>query len=136
MAVLRFFEQFYPILFVWLSAALAAFTLSKKISFAYRLFCWLIIFLSLMETVGNIMAFYGQRNHFLFNILEPINFFGVSYFFYLVLNNTSIKKITCIYLFIFPIFRGYCRHSSRWAVRHQRSVLKNRQHKIIINIIA
>ena len=104
MAVLRFFEQFYPILFVWLSAALAAFTLSKKISFAYRLFCWLIIFLSLMETVGNIMAFYGQRNHFLFNILEPINFLGVSYFFYLVFHDTRVKKIIFIYLFVFPLF--------------------------------
>ena len=104
MPILHFFQQYYTILFVWLSACAAAFMLSKKISFKYRLFCGLIIFLSLMETIANIMAFYGRHNHFLFNILMPINFFGVSYFFYFVLHNNIVKKITRIYLFVFPLF--------------------------------
>lgn len=104
MAVLHFFERFYTILFVWLSATTAVFMLRKKIIFAYRLFCWLIIFLSLMETIGNVMAFYGRRNHFLFNISDPINFFGVSYFFYLVLHHPTVKKFIRIYLFVFPVF--------------------------------
>ena len=104
MAMLDFFKMFYTIFFVWLAGITAAFSLCKPVPFSYRFFAWLIIFIAVMETIANIMAFNGIRNHFLFNIFEPVNFFTVAFFYYYQLHHSFIKKIILLYLWIFPLF--------------------------------
>ncbi|MGE5108091.1 MAG: hypothetical protein ACM3H8_11135 [Sphingobacteriales bacterium] len=98
MALLHFFKMFYTIFFVWFAGLAAAFSLRKAIPFSYRIFAWLIIFIAVTETIANVIAFKGVRNHFLFNIFEPVNFFTVALFYYYQLHSLSIKKIIRFYL--------------------------------------
>ncbi len=104
MAMLEFFKMFYTIFFVWLAGIAAAFSLCKPVSFSYRFFAWLIIFIAVMETIANIMAFNGIHNHFLFNIFHPVTFFTIALFYYYQLHSLLIKKIILFYLWIFPLF--------------------------------
>jgi len=104
MAMLYFFKMFYTIFFVWLAGIAAVFTLFKIVSSSYRFFAWLIIFMAVMETIANIMAFSGIHNHFLFNITDPVNFFCVSLFYYTQLLHPLIKKIIRFFLWSFPLF--------------------------------
>ena len=96
--------MFYTIFFVWLAGFAAAFALRKSLTFSWLIFSWLIIFISIMETIANIMAFNGIPNHFLFNIFDPIYFFAIAWFFYFQLHSPGIKKIIRFYLWIFPLF--------------------------------
>lgn len=104
MIVLEFIKQFYTIIFIWLSAATAILALRKKLQFSYRMFAWLIIFLSVMWTIAYILAFNKITNHFLFNIFDPVEFFILPLFYYYQLNNFFLKKIIRIYLWVFPAF--------------------------------
>lgn len=103
MPVLDFFKTFYTIFFVWLAGLAAANSLRKPVSLAFSFFACLIIFITVMETVANIMAFNSHRNHFIFNIFDPINFFMIAYFYYFQLHHPFIKKIILLFLWIFPL---------------------------------
>ena len=62
MPVLDFFKTFYTIFFVWLAGLAAANSLRKPVSLAFSFFACLIIFITVMETVANIMdKMTGQR---------------------------------------------------------------------------
>ena len=104
MAMLYFLKMFYTIFFVWLSGIAAAASLRKPVSFSYRFFAWLIIFIAVMETIANIMAFNNIRNHFLFNIFDPVNFFTAALFYYYRMHSLLIKKVIRFYLWVFPLF--------------------------------
>ena len=104
MAVLDFFKSFYTIFFVWIAGLAAAFSFRKPASFPFRVFASLIIFITVMETAANIMAFNGRRNHFLFNIFEPVNFFTIAYFYTFHLHHPFLKKTIHFFLCIFPLF--------------------------------
>jgi hypothetical protein len=103
MVMLKFFEMFYTIFFVWLAGIAAAVVLRKHITFSYRFFAWLIIFITVMETITSVMAFNNVRNHFVFNIFDPVNFFTVAFFYYYHLHSLFIKKIIIFYLWVFPL---------------------------------
>jgi hypothetical protein len=104
MVVLSFISIFYTILFAWFCGIAAGTALVKTIPMNYRVFAWLIIFLVLMETAYNIVAFNHIKNHFLFNIAETIQFFGVGWFFYTVIQNPALRKSVWVFLWIFPFF--------------------------------
>ena len=104
MIALEFIKQFYTIIFIWLSGATATLALRKNLQFSYRMFAWLIIFLSVMWTIAYILAFKKITNHFLFNIFDPVEFFILPLFYYYQFNNSFLKKIIRIYLWIFPPF--------------------------------
>ncbi len=104
MPTLYFLKMFYTIFFVWLAGLAAAFTLRRRVALSFRFFAWLIIFITVIETIANIMAFNGRRNHFLFNICDPVNFFMIAFFYYFQLHHPLIKKIIRFFLWGFPLF--------------------------------
>ena len=104
MVIIDFFKNFYTILFVWLSGFAAVYVFRRSLIFSYRGFALLIIFLSILETIGNYLAFNGIRNLFLFNIIYTIRSAVVPFFFVTWLQHPGIKRITRFYVFIFPLF--------------------------------
>lgn len=104
MSLAEFFKQFYTIFFVWLAGFTAIFVFRKSLKFSYRLLLVLIILVSVFETTAFILASRNIKNHFLFNISDFIQFIALPYFFYLHLQNHSIKKIILGYFILFPLF--------------------------------
>ena len=105
MAIIEFLKIFYTLFFVWLTCLTATFVYRKTLPSSYRGFVLLIILLSILETIGNAIGFFGKmKNHFFFNIIYLIEFTLVPYFFKQWLGSQWLKKIIGIYVFLFPLF--------------------------------
>jgi len=102
--LLAFIKMYYTVVFVWLSGLAALWALRKPLPFAYRLFAWMVVVLSLQLTAAYILAFNNIPNHALFNFFDPLEFFLVPLFFRFQLTSAWLKRVITGYLFIFPIF--------------------------------
>lgn len=101
---IEFLKVFYTSIFIWLSGIAAGVALRNGLPFAYRLFAWLIILLTVFITIAYVMAFHNMPNHMLFNLFDPLEFFVIPLFYYYQLSSHRLKNIIRVYLFIFPIF--------------------------------
>ncbi len=105
MELIEFLKIFYTLFFVWLAGLTAVFTYRKTLPFFYRGFALLIILLSVLETIGNAIGYFGKTsNHFFFNIIYAIELTLVPWFFKNWLQRLWIKKIIQVFIFIFPLF--------------------------------
>jgi len=100
----EFLKEFYTLFFVWLTCLTAIFVYRKTLPFSYRWFAMLVILLSILETIGNVIAFSGIRDHFFFNIIFAIQLTFIPFFFKYWLHLQAVKKrIIPVFLFIFPL---------------------------------
>lgn len=104
MEIVKFLQEFYTIIFVWLTCLTAIYASAKSISSSYRGFALLIIILGIIETIANVIGHNGIKNHFLFNIIYSIRAIFVPYFYKDWLQNLKIKRIIKIVVIIFPLF--------------------------------
>ena len=103
--IFDFFRIFYTLFFVWLTCLTGIFIFHKTLPLSFRGFVLLIILLSVLETIGNAIGFFGKiKNHFFFNIIYAIEFTLVPYFFKHCLHSLWLKKIIRVFVFIFPLF--------------------------------
>lgn len=104
MVIIDFLKDFYTLFFVWLTCLTAIFVFRKSLIFSYRRFAVFIIFISVLETIGNYLAFKGIKNHFFFNIIYAIELTLIPLFFKYWLQSAGFKKIIEIFVFVFPLF--------------------------------
>lgn len=106
MEIIEFLKVFYTLFFVWLTCLTAIFTFRRTLPLDFQLFTFLVILLSILETIGNAIGFFSKdhNNHFFFNILYAIELTCLPYFFSSWLNQRTLKNIVRVYSFIFPLF--------------------------------
>lgn len=104
MTLSRFLIEYYPIFFVWGAgiAAVVAFRRSQPLHF--KMLAIFIFLYALCDTIGAVMAaFYGLKNHFYYNILYGIQYLVISFFYYHILVNRTIRKIISVFFIVFPV---------------------------------
>jgi hypothetical protein len=99
----EFLKLFYTLFFVWLACLTAIFVFRKSLPFSFRWFIIFVVFVSILETAANYMAFKHIRDHFLFNIIFAFQLILLPLFFKHWLRQVMIKKIITGYLLIFPL---------------------------------
>jgi hypothetical protein len=75
----------------------------KSLPFSFRWFIIFVVFVSILETAANYMAFKLIRDHFLFNIIFAVQLTLLPLFFKRWLHHVTIKRIITGYLLIFPL---------------------------------
>jgi len=91
--------------FVWLSCLAAIFVYLRVQAPSYKRFALLIILLSILETIGNSISFFGRiKNLFFFNFVFAIELIALPFFYRSWLHSAGLKKVIPVYLIIFPLF--------------------------------
>ena len=103
MVIFEFLKHFYTLLFVWLTCFTIIFVFRKIQNLYYRWFGVFIIFISVLETIGNWIAFQGIENYYFFNIIFAVELTSLPLFFKYWLQLAAVKKIIAGYIFIFPV---------------------------------
>ena len=103
MKLFEFLGYFYTLFFVWLTCLTAIFIFRKIRNLSWRWFAAFIILISVLETIGNWIAFQHIKNHFFFNIVFAIEFTILPLFYKYWLHNPAIKKLIKIFLLVFPV---------------------------------
>jgi magnesium-transporting ATPase (P-type) len=102
--MLSLLEQYYPIVFVWLSSIAAAFSFQKPWPSSFKWLAFSVVFMALIDTSGTILAAYNIKTHFLYNILYTVNFVLIANFYYSQLSYPIVKRIARAFIYIFPLF--------------------------------
>jgi hypothetical protein len=101
--IFEFLKEFYTLFFVWLTCLTAIAVFRKTQLLSYRWFAVFIVFISILETIENYMAFKSINNHFFFNIIFALELTLLPLFFKYWLHLLKVKKIITGFLFIFPV---------------------------------
>jgi len=101
--IFEFLKEFYTLFFVWLTCLTAIAVFRKTQILSYRWFAVFIVFISILETIENYMAFKSINNHFFFNIIFALELTLLPLFFKYWLHLLKVKKIITGFLFIFPV---------------------------------
>jgi hypothetical protein len=105
MSIFYFLREYYPLLFVWLSAVTVLIVFRKSWPLPYKVLAFFILFYALLDTIGSVMAaFYKMNNLFYYNIVYDIQFFVLSYFLYHQLHSSLIKKLILGFFLVYPLF--------------------------------
>lgn len=102
--MLSLLEQYYPIVFVWLSSIAAAFSFRKPWPSAFRWLAFSVVFIALVDTPGTILAAQNINTLFLYNILYTVNFVLIANFYYSQLSYPIVKRMARAFMFVFPLF--------------------------------
>ena len=105
MRIVGFLQEYYTMFFVWLSCLAAVFVYRRVQAPSFKRFALLIIFLGILETIGNALGFFwGIRDHFFFNFVFAIELIALPFFYRSWLQSAGLKKVISVYLIIFPVF--------------------------------
>lgn len=104
MEAIKFLKEFYTILFVWLSAIAAVQCFRTSLPFTHKIFVALVVVLGVTETIANVLAFNGIKNHFLFNVMYGLRAIVIPFLYKDWLEDPRIRKIIMIFLIAFLLF--------------------------------
>lgn len=104
MTYFYFLVEYYPLVFLWISAITVVAVYRSSWPLSYKILAIFILFYTLSDTIGGIMAsFYKMNNHFIYNFLYSVQFLVISYFYYHRLTSRLLKKTIKISVFTYML---------------------------------
>jgi len=105
MTLSRFLIEYYPNIFVVAAGIVALLSFRRRLPLHFKTLLIFVFIYSIVDTTGNVMAaYYGLKNHFLYNILFGVQYLVIAFFYYYILKNTSLKKVILAFFLLFPLF--------------------------------
>src|SRR5262245_1735965 len=93
-----------PLFFICLAAisSLSAFRFNFPLSL--KLLCITWVFMFVIELAGHILQSKGIRNHWLYNIFNPLFYFLIALIYKRVIHSSAVKRIINAFFIVFPLF--------------------------------